>query len=295
MDSCTRCSGSGRVNHSRCDSFGYVQCDSCYGRGRQSCTLCSGTGYSGQHPVYRPDGLMHYERTRCTSYGCQNGQKTCDRCSGRGNRSCPDHSCSGGKVECSSCGGTGRNRNATGRSPGDSHSFSASPTLSGEMAQPIPSPITAGGGFSSTSRTDMSRPFSIGRAVWIMSVLFVFFPLLGLAVYVWWTQFAPSMISPSTLNELTTLIDKTVAASESFLKGMTPTLMLGYAAICGWFLLSITGHIVDGVSKTLSHRAYIRLIVPTVYWVRGLFVRIGIALSLSIMLEIGYWMIWANL
>lgn len=118
---CRSCHGKGRTHCSSC-SNGKVSCSSCGGAGRLRCSGCNGNGrqsYSENVPYTGVGGKTFYRlETRyrpCSGCGgsgysaycsCQNGQRDCSACSGRGEVQC--RGCSGrGENRCSTCQGTG--------------------------------------------------------------------------------------------------------------------------------------------------------------------------------------------
>ena len=139
LDTCSNCTGSGRIScHTcygattetcwNCHGGRTVSCDGygCYGSGKVSCSYCSGSGtvseqvtdyitvqvptttYSNgsSHTSYHSETRPQYRTEYRSCYHCSYGKVSCNACHGSGNINCGTCRASG-KVTCRTCSGVG--------------------------------------------------------------------------------------------------------------------------------------------------------------------------------------------
>ena len=124
---CTKCGGSGHVRCRICGGNGTNQCTACHGSGniqksRQERYILSDTNWDGTKMTTPTYGYRTiYESVRCSSCGGR-GQNTCTSCNGTGKDTCSTCHGSGrltcdrchgdGKITCTTCQGHGSNVHA---------------------------------------------------------------------------------------------------------------------------------------------------------------------------------------
>ncbi|STR26451.1 chaperone protein DnaJ [Janthinobacterium lividum] len=139
LDTCSNCTGRGRINcHTcygattetcwNCHGGRTVSCDAygCYGSGKVSCSYCSGSGtvseqvtdhitvqvptttYSNgsSHTSYHSETRPQYRTEYRSCYHCSYGKVSCNTCHGSGSINCGTCRASG-KVTCRTCSGVG--------------------------------------------------------------------------------------------------------------------------------------------------------------------------------------------
>ena len=138
VETCSVCTGEGKVSCSRCSGSGETTCETCKGKGSSACEACEATGAvscqtckgSGvvmeerQRKVYDDaidqERIEHYQEAAPCSVCNKKGSVTCRVCEGKGEIACP--ACEGRKtVTCVRCKGAGTETCAACAGTGKKH------------------------------------------------------------------------------------------------------------------------------------------------------------------------------